>query len=91
MRLSHVDVVRVNRETTSCRVWVDNANSSLIGRATERLADRPMLHAFDFASALSLGLEALPMRHRASTDRALRDAGFTGRDLWLRPPDAAST
>lgn len=56
--------------------------SSLIGRATERLAGCPVLHAFDFASALSLGLEALPVRHRASTDRALREAGFTSRDLW---------
>lgn len=56
--------------------------SSLLGRATERLADRPVLHAFDFASALSLGLEALPVPHRARTDRALRDTGFTGRDLW---------
>ncbi|MQA16504.1 MAG: GNAT family N-acetyltransferase [Pseudonocardiaceae bacterium] len=56
--------------------------SALVGRAIERLADRPMLHAFDFASALSLGLEALPVRHRASTARALREAGFTGRDLW---------
>lgn len=56
--------------------------SSLIGRATERLADCPVLHAFDFASALSLGLEALPVRHRASTDHALRDAGFISRDLW---------
>lgn len=56
--------------------------SALIGRATERLADRPTLHAFDFASALSLGLEALPVRHRSSTDRALRESGFDSKDLW---------
>jgi hypothetical protein len=56
--------------------------STLVGRATDTLADHPTLHAFDFASALTLGLEALPVRHRATTDRALREAGFAGRDLW---------
>jgi GNAT superfamily N-acetyltransferase len=55
---------------------------TLVGRATDTLADQPTLHAFDFASALTLGLEALPVRHRATTDRSLREAGFTGRDLW---------
>lgn len=58
------------------------AVSTLVGRAIERLADRPRLHAFDFASALSFGLEALPVRHRDTTDRALHEAGLTSRDLW---------
>lgn len=40
------------------------------------------MYAFEFASALTLGLEGLPARHRPATHRALRKAGFTGRDLW---------
>jgi ribosomal protein S18 acetylase RimI-like enzyme len=40
------------------------------------------VHAFDFASALSLGLEALPVGHRPATRAALEAAGFTGRRLW---------
>ncbi|WP_327685561.1 GNAT family N-acetyltransferase [Streptomyces sp. NBC_00467] len=39
-------------------------------------------HAFTFASALSLGLEALPVLHRPTTAEALRRAGFTGERLW---------
>ncbi len=39
-------------------------------------------HAFSFASALSLGLEALPVLHRPATAEALRRAGFTGERLW---------
>jgi ribosomal protein S18 acetylase RimI-like enzyme len=40
------------------------------------------VHAFDFASALSLGLEGLPIRHRPATHAALTAAGFTGENLW---------
>ncbi|MEJ8633361.1 MULTISPECIES: GNAT family N-acetyltransferase [Streptomyces] len=40
------------------------------------------VHAFSFASALSLGLEALPVLHRPATVEALRRAGFTGERLW---------
>ncbi|MCQ4045391.1 hypothetical protein ACFOSC_03760 [Streptantibioticus rubrisoli] len=36
------------------------------------------MHAFEFASALTLGMEGLPVRNRP----ALEAAGFTGRDLW---------
>ncbi|MFF7202680.1 GNAT family N-acetyltransferase [Streptomyces sp. NPDC008141] len=38
-------------------------------------------HAFSFASALSLGLEALPVLHRPATAEALRRAGFAGERL----------
>lgn len=38
--------------------------------------------AFEFASALSLGMEGLPVRHRPVTRKALERAGFSGRDLW---------
>ncbi|MBQ1122461.1 N-acetyltransferase [Streptomyces sp. B15] len=40
------------------------------------------VHAFDFATALTRGVEALPVRHRQATHRALLKAGFTGEDLW---------
>ncbi|OEJ56321.1 hypothetical protein BGM19_36950 [Streptomyces agglomeratus] len=40
------------------------------------------VEAFQFASALSLGLEALPVGHRPATVRALEQAGFTGKRLW---------
>ncbi|MFD3438956.1 GNAT family N-acetyltransferase [Streptomyces sp. NPDC058685] len=39
-------------------------------------------HAFGFASALSLGVEALPVLHRPATAEALGRAGFTGERLW---------
>lgn len=45
------------------------------------IAPRPV-HAFHFASALSLGLEALPVRHRPATAAALERAGFTSERLW---------
>ncbi|TVL87437.1 GNAT family N-acetyltransferase [Streptomyces sp. SAJ15] len=54
---------------------------ALIARALDRLGERTA-HAFEFASALTLGLEGLPARHRPATAKALHSAGFTGRDLW---------
>ncbi len=54
---------------------------ALIQHAISRLGDRT-IHAFDFATALSLGLEGLPRRHRPATHAALTAAGFTGEDLW---------
>lgn len=40
------------------------------------------MFAFEFASALTLGLEGLAAGHRPRTRRALERAGFTARDLW---------
>ncbi|MET8682227.1 N-acetyltransferase [Streptomyces sp. NPDC004647] len=40
------------------------------------------VHAFHIASALTMGLEALPVRHRPVTHDALNRAGFSGLDLW---------
>lgn len=54
---------------------------ALIQHATSQLGDRT-IHAFDFATALSLGLEGLPIRHRSTTHATLTAAGFTGEDLW---------
>jgi ribosomal protein S18 acetylase RimI-like enzyme len=55
---------------------------ALVRHVVCRLETRSSIHAFDFATALSLGLEALPVRHRQATHRALIDAGFEGVDLW---------
>src|SRR5690606_14620585 len=46
-----------------------------------RLGKRP-IEAFSFATALGLGMEALPVRHRPVTAAALTDHGFLGSDLW---------
>ncbi|MEV6394525.1 GNAT family N-acetyltransferase [Streptomyces sp. NPDC051907] len=54
---------------------------ALIRHAVAELAPR-RVEAFQFASALSLGLEALPVRHRPATARALEGAGFAGERLW---------
>ncbi|MGH3871608.1 MAG: hypothetical protein ACRDSR_08865 [Pseudonocardiaceae bacterium] len=40
------------------------------------------MYAFEFASALSHGLEGLPVRHRPVTSKVLAAAGFARRDLW---------
>ncbi|WP_018351934.1 GNAT family N-acetyltransferase [Longispora albida] len=53
---------------------LDHALAELEGCAT--------VEAFSFATALSLGLEALPVRHRPATHAALLERGFTGSDLW---------
>jgi ribosomal protein S18 acetylase RimI-like enzyme len=52
---------------------LDHALARFDGRAVE---------AFPFATALGLGLEALPMGHRPVTHAALLERGFTGTSLW---------
>ncbi|MGH3695542.1 MAG: GNAT family N-acetyltransferase [Pseudonocardiaceae bacterium] len=54
---------------------------ALIAHTLAGLEARPV-YAFEFASALTLGLEGLPVRHRSVTREALETAGFSGRDLW---------
>lgn len=54
----------------------------LLDHALTELADCPTVEAFAFATALGLGLEALPVRHRPATHTVLTDCGFTGSDLW---------
>lgn len=74
------------KDGTGLLLWLHcredaRAAGTLIGHALVELAPRPV-HAFHFASALSLGLEALPVRHRPATAQALEQAGFTGERLW---------
>lgn len=56
--------------------------TALIDHALTALGDRQVVNAFDFATALGLGLEALPVGHRPVTAAALPERGFTSRDLW---------
>ncbi|WP_246144648.1 GNAT family N-acetyltransferase [Actinacidiphila oryziradicis] len=63
---------------------------ALAGHALGQLGPRTV-HAFEFACALTLGLEGLPVRNRPATRRALEATGFTGRDRWRylhRPLDS---
>ncbi|MEV6286998.1 GNAT family N-acetyltransferase [Kribbella sp. NPDC051770] len=68
---------------------VAHALGALRAHALDRLRAQPLgprvgpaVIAFDFASALGLGLEALPVGHRPVTRDALVAAGFAGEDLW---------
>lgn len=54
---------------------------ALLDRVLGQFGGRAV-YAFEFASALSLGLEGLPVRHRGVTRRVLEAAGFSGADLW---------
>ncbi|MFE1443921.1 GNAT family N-acetyltransferase [Streptomyces sp. NPDC058739] len=55
---------------------------ALIEHAIAALGRQRTILAFEFASALSLGLEGLPAGHRPATRKALETAGFSGRNLW---------
>lgn len=75
-----------DRDSTAVVPWMHASEDTAIGRellaaALQRFGTAPA-EAFGFATALGLGLEALPVTHRAGTAAALRAAGFTGQDLW---------
>ncbi|GGT54757.1 hypothetical protein GCM10010271_68280 [Streptomyces kurssanovii] len=85
------------KDNTGHRLWLhcredEPTADALIRHTVAALAPR-RVEAFQFASALSLGLEALPVRHRPATVRALERAGFTGERLWryMRADLPAST
>ncbi|MFI1282010.1 GNAT family N-acetyltransferase [Streptomyces sp. NPDC020858] len=54
---------------------------ALITHTLAALSPHPV-EAFQFATALTQGLEALPAAHRPVTRSALERAGFTGERLW---------
>lgn len=54
----------------------------LLDHALAELTGCSEVEAFSFATALGLGLEALPVRHRPTTHAALTERGFAGSDLW---------
>lgn len=75
------------RDGTGVILWLHGHEdpdviAALLSHACAQLDGCARLEAFSFASALGLGLEALPVRHRRATDRVLRDAGFASEDLW---------
>jgi ribosomal protein S18 acetylase RimI-like enzyme len=61
---------------------VPAVTGTLLDHALAQVADRPVVEAFSFATALGLGLEALPVRHRSTTHAALIARGFITSDLW---------
>ena len=54
----------------------------LVDHAIGQLADTRSVGAFEFASALTVGLEGLPVRHRPVTRQSLLARGFGEADLW---------
>ncbi|MGH3622231.1 MAG: GNAT family N-acetyltransferase, partial [Sciscionella sp.] len=82
-----VSYARRPRDGAGVVLWLHGGEDSetvrqLTNHALAGLAGCPVVEAFSFASALGLGLEALPVRHRPVTDRVLREAGFRGENLW---------
>ena len=65
--------LHAREDPTAVAMLIDHALVELGARRVEALA---------FASALSRGLEGLPVHHRSVTHCALRAAGFTGQNLW---------
>ncbi|MER6570829.1 GNAT family N-acetyltransferase [Streptomyces sp. NPDC001093] len=67
-------------------LWLHCQENETVARALLDHAATDMgprsLDAFHFTSALTLGLEALPVRHRPATHAALTAAGYRGTDLW---------
>jgi ribosomal protein S18 acetylase RimI-like enzyme len=55
---------------------------ALLDHADRHLPDALSVEAFEFASALTVGLEGLPKRHRPVTRQALLTRGFVEADLW---------
>jgi ribosomal protein S18 acetylase RimI-like enzyme len=56
--------------------------NALVRHARARLTGVETLDAFEFASALAVGLEGLPVRHRPATRAALAAHGFLESNLW---------
>ena len=55
---------------------------ALVDHAIGQLSGAASVNAFEFASALTVGLEGLPARHRPVTRKTLLAKGFVEADLW---------
>jgi len=82
-----VSYARRPRDGAGLLLWLHGGEdeqiiASLVDRALTELAGSKVIEAFAFASALTMGLEALPVRHRPVTARVLRSRGFVASDLW---------
>lgn len=61
---------------------VEHVLHGLIKNSIMATCGRPTIVAFEMATALTVGLEALPKNHRRVTRRVLLGMGFTESDLW---------
>lgn len=82
-----VSYARRRRDGAGLILWLHGYEdqavvAALIDHAIARLTVVGTLAAFEFASALSVGLEGLPIRHRPTTRAELTARGFTEADLW---------
>ncbi|WP_051079410.1 GNAT family N-acetyltransferase [Amycolatopsis methanolica] len=68
-------------EALAGRSPVDSSWGEELRQVLNELREHRVVEAFSFATALGLGLEALPERHRPVTAAALVEAGFVGTDL----------
>lgn len=78
---------RPARDRAGVILWLHGYEDSgvvaeLVEHGLAQLAGCPVVEAFSFATALGLGLEALPVRQRSATHNVLRAAGFDGENLW---------
>lgn len=74
------------KDRTGMLLWLHSGEQepvakALVDHVVTEFAPNPV-EAFQIASALSLGLEALPVGHRPVTDAVLRRTGFTAERLW---------
>ncbi|GAA1092823.1 MULTISPECIES: GNAT family N-acetyltransferase [Pseudonocardia] len=83
------------RDSTAVLTWMHaRENSAVLSALLDAALARfstTKAEAFGMATALDLGLEALPVSHRRHTADVLVAAGFASADLWnymLLPPDA---
>lgn len=82
-----VSYARRPRDNAGLVLWVHGREErhvveGLLDRAIDELDGARSLEAFEFACALSVGLEGLPSRHRPVTRSALMARGFVEADLW---------
>ncbi|MEU3273125.1 GNAT family N-acetyltransferase [Saccharomonospora sp. NPDC006951] len=74
------------KDDTGLILWVHCRENPLVAHALIQHASRVFapraVDAFHITTALSLGLEALPVGHRPATRAALEHAGFVGERRW---------
>ncbi|MFC8176677.1 GNAT family N-acetyltransferase [Streptomyces sp. NPDC057325] len=75
------------QDGTGLILWMHCGKSTEVARALVHhaltvLADCRKWEAYQFASALTLGLEGLPVAHRPAVHAVLTGQGFTARDEW---------
>jgi GNAT superfamily N-acetyltransferase len=75
------------RDGAGMVLWLHGREDSdvvgfLLDHALGAVGGSGTVHAFPFATALGMGLEALPVRHREVTHRVFVHRGFEGGALW---------